>query len=273
MNAFDSVIATIAARSEKSKTEYLDEDGVYRCTVCNAKTRCKAKFADREVEVNCACDCDKKLEQERKDRERKELIETKKKVCFPQKRMREWTFDSDDRANPKLSDAMLRYANRFGEFLRDSKGLLLYGSVGTGKSYYAACIANKIIENGYTAHMTNFSTLVNSINDAREDRNEFIASLNRYDLLIIDDLGAERTSDYMREIVFNIIDKRCTSGLPMIITTNLSGEDFKNPDDIRMERIYDRILEMCFPIEMSGHSRRRAEAKQSYAGVKEMLGL
>ena len=273
MNGFDNVIASIAAKTKPSETEYRAEDGTYRCLKCNAKTRTIIKLSDKEIEVHCACKCDEQKSQEFKDREKAELIDRKKRVCFPQRAMREWNFENDDRANPRFSDAMARYADQFGDFLKESKGILMYGPVGTGKSFYAACIANRIIENGYSAYMSNFSTLVNSIQAPGVDKNEFISSLNRYDLLIIDDLGTERTSEYMQEIVFDIIDKRCTSGLPMIITTNLTSEDFKNPDSIMMERICDRILERCFPVEIKCGSRRRNEAKKSYMDVKLRLGL
>lgn len=273
MNEFDGVLESIASRAQKSQNEYLAEDGTYRCRICNAKTRCVIKLSDREMEVHCACKCDEQEAARKKEQERKEAIDRKKRDCFPNKAMREWSFENDDRANPKLSDAMQRYANNFADFLKDSKGLLIYGSVGTGKSFYAACIANRIIENGYSAYMTNFSSLVNTLQSSNIDKNEFIAGLNRYELLIIDDLGAERSSEFMTENVFNVIDKRCSSGLPMIITSNLGGDDFKNPDDIRLDRIYDRILENCFPVEMKSQSRRRAEARKSYADIKTKLGL
>ena len=104
---------------------------------------------------------------------------------------------------------------------------------------------------------------------------DFIDSLNRYDLLVIDDLGVERdsASGYMQEMVFNIVDSRYRSGLPFIVTTNLTADQLKNPADIRYQRIYDRILERCFPVEVTGASRRRKALKETHADVKAMLGL
>lgn len=93
-------------------------------------------------------------------------------------------------------------------------------------------------------------------------KNEIITSLSKYQLLIIDDLGAERTSEYMQETIFNIIDARYRSGLPMIITTNLDISDIWNQDGIGHGRIYDRILERCIPVKVDGSSRRKEELKK-----------
>ena len=76
-----------------------------------------------------------------------------------------------------------------------------------------------------------------------EDRSEFIASFDEYDLLIIDDLGVERSTEYAMEQMFFVIDSRYRSRRPMIITTNLKLSELKNPPDLAHARIYDRILE------------------------------
>ena len=90
---------------------------------------------------------------------------------------------------------------------------------------------------------------------------------------MIDDLGIERDTSYAKEQVYNIIDSRYRSGLPMIITTNLTMDKIKNPEDIENLRIYDRILERCFPIEVSGGNRRRKAVREDYDAMKNLLGL
>ena len=88
-----------------------------------------------------------------------------------------------------------------------------------------------------------------------EDRSEFIASFDEYDLLIIDDLGVERSTEYAMEQMFFVIDSRFRSRKPMIITTNLKLSELKNPPDLAHARIYDRILERCAPILFDGKNR------------------
>ena len=74
-------------------------------------------------------------------------------------------------------------------------------------------------------------------------------------------------------MVFNIIDARYRSGLPMIITTNLTIEQIKSPENVNYSRIYDRIIERCFPVEVQGKSRRRAAVRADYNDMKSLLGL
>ena len=111
---------------------------------------------------------------------------------------------------------------RWSEAFRDNTGLLLFGDVGTGKSFFAGCIANALLERDVPVLMTNFPSILNRLTGVfSEDRTDFIASLELYDLLIIDDLGVERSTEYAMEQMFYVIDSRYRSRKPMIITTNL----------------------------------------------------
>ncbi len=185
-----------------------------------------------------------------------------------------FTFDADDGHDVKHTGVARRYVEHFGDFRRDGKGLLLFGTVGTGERYFAACIANALIDKGYRVLFTNFPRVVSGIQGAGYGNGqEYIDSLQRYDLLILDDLGAERGSDFMLEQIFNVIDSRYTSGKPMILTSNLSAQELKSPPDTRHARIYDRIMERCFPVEISGRSRRRETLRSSAADMKKLLGI
>ena len=272
--AIENLIESISQRVPKADSEYIGEDGLLHCSKCHHKTETiiKHPFTGEDRKVPCVCKCRTEMD-DFKDRQKQEELERKKRICFAESNMFNWTFANDDGKNEKLSNAMKNYVKNFAEFKKDGKGLLLYGTVGTGKTYYSACIANALIEEGYSVLMTNFARLTNSLQGTFDGKNEFIDSLQRYTLLIIDDLGAERKSDFMQEQVFSIIDARWRSSLPMIITTNLTAEEIKNPQEVGYARIYDRILERCFPIAVMGESRRRQEVKDSFADIKEKLGL
>ena len=271
--AFGKMVDAISAIVPHADSEYMGDDGFLHCSVCHRRTQTRIVVKELGIDkmVRCCCEC---KDREINERERQKACDIQRMHCFgKQTEMAKWTFENDDRKNAKLSDAMLRYAEGFDEFLKEGKGLLLYGPVGTGKSFFAACIANRLIDKGRRVKMTNFSTLINQIQATFEGKQEIIDDLNRYPLLIIDDLGAERQSEFMQEQVFNIIDARYRAGLPMIVTTNLMADEIKKPSDVKCARIYDRILQRCFPVEVAGISRRRQEVRETFGEFKDRLGL
>lgn len=202
------------------------------------------------------------------ERERKEKISRNRSICFTDKKMYEWNFRNDDRSVPTMVHAR-NYVDKFELMLEDNIGYLFWGGVGTGKSYMAACIANALLDKEYTVKMTNFATIINDL-FCCEDKNEYIDALVKYDLLIIDDLGAERGTEYAVENVFNVIDRRYRSGKPLIITTNLHLSMLTNEQSLDKKRIYDRILELCIPICVNGASKRTATAKEKMKEMQEI---
>lgn len=270
---FNKIIDGISETVPSADNEYMGEDGLLRCSICNIRVQTEVEILGKKRKVRCICDCKRKELAAYAEREKKEEIERSRRTCFAETNMASWTFENDDGQNAKLSEAMKRYVNNFTEFRRQGKGLLLYGSVGTGKTYFAACIANSLLDSGYDVLMTNFASLTNKIQGMFDGKQEFIESLNKYSLIIIDDLGTERKSEFMQEMVFNIIDSRYRAGLPLIITTNLTMEELTKPQAVGFARIYDRILERCLPIKVEGSSRRRQGFKDNFSDIRNKLGL
>jgi DNA replication protein DnaC len=90
--------------------------------------------------------------------------------------------------------------------------------------------------------------------------------------VIFDDLGVERGTDYALEKVYDIIDSRYRRRLPMLLTTNRSVEEMKQEVDRRYTRIYDRIFEVCYPMQFVGQSWRKKEASQRFREMEKLLG-
>ena len=165
-----------------------------------------------------------------------------------------------------------KYVTNWQKMKQNHMGYLFWEPVGTGKSYLASCIANALLEQEVTVKMTNFNTILNDL-FAVEDKTEYIRSLNGYELLIIDDLGVERNSEYALENIFSVIDRRYRSGKPLIITTNLPLVQLKQETKIEKKRIYDRILERCIPVKIDGVSRREAMANDNMQTMKNILKI
>jgi len=252
-------------------------DGLLYCGKCRTPKQCRVEILGKIRTPMCLCKCEverrEREEAERKKIERMIEIQKLRNMGFPESEMYKWTFAADDMEHPKISGVMRNYANNFDKMREKGKGLLLYGSVGSGKSFYAASIVNHLIDQGIPCLMTNFSRLVNTIQGMYDGKQEYIDGLSRFDLLVIDDLSAERDTEFMNEIIFNIIDSRYRAGLPLIITTNMTADEIKHPADIRKQRIYSRLLEMTIPIEVSGYDRRRQKLKTDFAEFSDILGL
>ena len=205
-----------------------------------------------------------------KEEEQLLYVRRLKAAGIQERHLQDWTFASaTDTHSVQMAK---RYAENWKKVKAENLGLLLWGDVGTGKSFLAACIANALLEKGVPVLMTNFSKILNQMGAMYSDeRYRYIASFNRFSLLIIDDLGIERNTEYALEQVYAVVDERYKAGLPLIITTNLTISQLRNPEDVAHARIYSRILEMCTPVHVPGLDRRTAIGKSKQELVKEVL--
>jgi len=128
------------------------------------------------------------------------------------------------------------------------QGLLMVGEVGCGKSHLAVAILREVIEKGYTGLYYNSPDLLRDIratfhDDAEITEDDLLQEINEVDLLVLDDLGAEKVSDFVLDRFYLIVNKRYEGCKPMIITTNLTDEEtLRN----RLgDRIMSRFCEMC----------------------------
>ena len=185
--------------------------------------------------------------------------------------MQHWTFENDHGQNPQMHLAQ-RYVDYWPEMRGKNVGLLLWGGVGTGKSFMAGCIANALMEQEVAVYMTNFARILNELNSSFSGRNDIVDKLCCYPLLIIDDFGMERGTEYALEQVYNIVDSRYRSQKPLIVTTNLTLDEIRHPQDTAHARIYDRLLEMCVPISCIGVSFRKENAQEKLERMKLLIG-
>lgn len=260
------------ATKRSDPTDYL-KDGLYYCFKCNTPKQTRVNIYGAERIVNCMCKCRMDAIDAQQKKDHAQRIANNRKEAFKKCGSGEWTFENDNGSNPEITEAMRKYVSDFSEMRDKGLGLLLYGSTGTGKSFAACEVANALIDKGYKVKVGNMGQLVGEMGKYREDQISFIDELSDYVLLVIDDFGVERDTPFMLESMYNIINGRILSQLPMIITTNLSAEQLKKEEDINFRRTYSRIIEYCHPICVKGDDKRVQIAKSRYGEMKDKLGI
>lgn len=178
---------------------------------------------------------------------------------------------TDDGANPKISKICRKYVDQWDKVSTENIGILFRGPVGTGKSFFACCIANELLKKRVPTAVTSFPRLLNLLQNSK-DRQGLLDRLSTYKLLVIDDLGVERDTGYAAEQIFAVIDARCRSNFPTIVTTNLTPQEMDAPETMQYKRIFDRVTEMC-PVSLlvDGESRRIQNAQRRKEIARELL--
>jgi DNA replication protein DnaC len=265
--------------------DYKDAEGFLMCGKCHTRKQADVDVPEGFVtggtwRVAIMCKC-RRLLAEAKSREIKQMEFDKRVQSLRRNGITDRTylshrFEHDDVRNKKVSQVCRDYVLHWEEMKKSNIGILFYGGVGTGKSFMACCIANALHEKLVSSGVTNFPRLLHKLQNAfADERQSIIDKLNRYDLLVIDDLGVERSSAYSLEQMFNVVDTRYRSGKPLIVTTNLALEDdMKNCQELEHKRIYDRVLEMCpIRLRIDGVSRRVENAERQRENALKMLGV
>ena len=227
--SFDLAMKALApamALDPIGEDEYRQE-GITYCALCHTPKQMWLEILGerRLVSVLCACGAEALDAAEREDKRRKHLARVLKwrDQGIADKAWHGCAFERDDRRDPKASMSCRLYAENFDAMLESDTGLLLHGGVGSGKTYLAACIANLLLEEGRYIMMANLPGLISSINaDFGGQREHWLNRITRAHLLILDDFGVERSSDYATEQAYEIINARYKTGRPLIVTTNLS---------------------------------------------------
>lgn len=287
-NPYDQMLAICQSclrKQVRRAVDYVNADGLLVCGVCGQPKQTYIEVPNPtpdnmgKILTTKACECDRQAEQDEKARKQelanKDKIMRLRQVSLIDAKFKDVSFDSLERTqfNEKNLKVCSRYAEKFTEMLAKNQGLLLWGNVGTGKSYAAAAIANYLLSKVVPVVMVSFVEIIKNIESKKMTQDEIISLMNSAQLVIFDDLGAERSSDFALEKVYSIIDSRYRKKLPMIVTTNLTMDQMKGEVDIRYCRIYDRIFETCYPMQFSGPSWRRIEANKRFTDMASLLGV
>lgn len=183
-------------------------------------------------------------------------------------RYREYRFQESD--NSPVCTFSRYYANHFDTRKENSTGILFLGGVGVGKTYYAASIVNALVDRGIPCLLIQEERAVANI---LSDGKEYLDSLNRYRLVVLDDMNWALNNNLAASAIYQLIDSRYRNKLPIIVTTILDTEEIKNPKTGTQKQIFSRLKEMCTPVYMYGEDKRITNADKEHALLKEMLGM
>ena len=162
--------------------------------------------------------------------------------------------------DPAVVRIVREYADDLGANLAAGRGLWLTGDVGTGKTSLAMLVSKLALEAGHSVAIYSLPRLLARIRrtydaDVHEQSYlEFFERLTSVDLLHVDDLGAEKSSDWVFEQLYAIVNERYESERAMVVTTNLDQAELEQQIGVRT---VSRLVEICGdPLPLFGQDLR-----------------
>ncbi len=272
---FVGILLNAASAGSDPQPDDYEKDGLTWCGKCGTAKSCKVELAGQPYVMPCLCKCRAeelaRQEAARQEKARQDAIKANREASGMNPALQRMRFGENpyDPAADKLCRA---YVDKWQEMVKRNAGMLLVGNVGTGKTHLAASIANALLDTGRSVVMSTLANLAAEMSrDFGVKREEVLDRVADCSLLILDDVGAERQTDFMRENAYEIVNTRYLSGRPLIVTTNLTPEQLSS-NNIQEARLFSRILEAC-PVKVTviGQNRRAGIAKDKGADVMRIL--
>jgi DNA replication protein DnaC len=235
--------------------------------------------------VQPVCPC----EAQAKDRELKEAEEYQKRKEAERRfslskvgeRFKEDLFEN---FTPRAgTEKALEAARNFAQtFSKDThEGLYIWGVPGNGKTKLAGAIVNVLAQKGYFVIYEKTTKLLQRIRDTFEDdsrisQSDIMRDLRMCDLLVLDDICVDKSSEWVEQMLFEIIDMRYEDKKPIVFTSNVPASKLASnlpqgataPMVQNRERVQDRIFEMCNIVKNDGTSYRKELAERRMRGYE-----
>lgn len=214
---------------------------------------------------HCESEADDKVKREFEQRKRKSDIESKYSALENSPKYRKCSFDNFevDNFNRKAFEHAKKYAS---EFHNISKDLFIYGKPGNGKSHLAAAVGNSLNSLETIVVFCTFTELIERIKgtfsgEYGESEASIMNAICSADLLILDDVGVEKATDFTIDVLFRIVERRTKHYRKTVFTSNYSAKELvtrysKEIGSIEAQRVVGRIISNAAMVENTGKDRR-----------------
>lgn len=189
-------------------------------------------------------------------------------------------YDPQSRGQTVAKGLVMKYAEGYPvlEEIFSESSLLFSGNAGTGKTHLAVSALKGLIRKGVSCLFVDFQDLLAEIRNSYDESSksaelEILRPVLAVDVLLLDDLGSQRTSEWMQDTVFHIINVRYNNKRPLLATTNLAMEPEKSSSQETLQdrlgyRVVSRLYEMCTPIKLDGPDYRKEVRKDGMDSLR-----
>lgn len=169
-------------------------------------------------------------------------------------RFKRRTFETFDKSRDERAyERCLEYSEHYKDTERNS--LLIVGGYGSGKTHLAAAVSNRLLDSGVPVLFDTFSGHLNKLKlEFNGGRSVYLEQMKTIDMLVLDDVGKEKQSEWSQSIMFDVINYRYEHLLPIIMTTNLTN---KSLGEYLGGAVWSRVCEMCIGVRTTSDDYRR----------------
>lgn len=214
-------------------------------------------------------DVDFRIQEQKKKEHYREMISQFYSQNYISKRIKDYNFK-----NFKVTDVNKKEVEIAKDYAKkcinneQENGLIITGDSGVGKTHLAASISNELIEKDKLVLMGRLTSLLDMIKETFKDNskseNELIELFSNIDMIVIDNLGTEKISQWSLDKLYTIIENRNENKLPIIITTKFDKEGllhrFKQSNDKELsDAIIQKLYQMCYGIELKRYDENQKE--------------